>query len=132
MQATPVETLAWWDTFPTLVREVHALLPVIRQPHWTDWSVTSTVKSLDIGARTYEGDGYLLVANTGAEGVVTQLTLRDYPQPIAEIQDAITHQVIATTTEGRTFELSVPAYDVKLMKIVGTERMSQTDIRKPQ
>jgi len=36
----PVDRKPWWPDFPNLRREVDQLLPIIRQPHGTPWTVS--------------------------------------------------------------------------------------------
>lgn len=82
--------------------------------------VHSTVKTLDIGVREYEGESYLFIANTNGQDARTQITIHDYPKQISEFKDAITGQVLGAMSEGNTFNLHVHGYDVKLIKFEGS------------
>ncbi len=131
IKAQPVEKRPWWNDFPKLVQEVNALLPVIHQPHWANWSVHSTVKTLDIGVREYEGESYLLIANTQKGEANTKITLQHYPGRMTDIKDAITGQVLTTASRGNTFNLRVPGYDVRLVKFKGSQQANQVGATKP-
>ncbi len=60
----PVDQKPWWPDFPNLRREVDRLLPLIRQPHWTSWSVhVDPPGAVRVGTRMFDGIGYLIVVN---------------------------------------------------------------------
>ncbi|PON14055.1 hypothetical protein C2W62_31115 [Candidatus Entotheonella serta] len=131
MDTQPVQKRPWWDEFPKLVQEVNALLPVIHQQHWASWTVESTVKTLDIGVREYEGESYLFVANTHPQAVDTQITVRQYSKEIGDIQDAISGKVLTTASAGNTFKLRVPGHDVKLLKFDGSVKKAESIPARP-
>ncbi len=125
IDAKPVEKRPWWSEFPKLVQEVNALLPVIHQPHWASWTVDSSVKTLDIGVREYDGERYLLIANTHAKVADTRITIRQHPKKVGDIRDAITGQVVTTAAADDSFQLRVPGHEVRLLKFDGSVKESE-------
>jgi len=71
----PIETLEWWTDFPNLRRQVDALVPILREPHWTEWEAVSSEPSVVLGTRNLRNEMYLLVVNNADETAVTHITL---------------------------------------------------------
>ncbi len=54
----------WFLNFKPVTEDVNDLLPLIREPHWTDWTVTQNQGcDVDFGTRNYNGKGYIIVTN---------------------------------------------------------------------
>ena len=54
----------WWDGFRDVTDDIKAILPLIKEPHWTDWTVSHDRGcEIDFGTRNLNGEGYLIVAN---------------------------------------------------------------------
>ncbi len=104
----PVDSKPWWPDFPNLRREIDALLPIIRQPHWTDWSVASNLTDrVRIGKRELNDHAYLIVVNQTTQNQQLELVLDALPyEPEAAI-NALTDEVIATVRNG-TFNVKIP------------------------
>ena len=62
------------QTFPTCLPEMNKLLPLIRQPLVTDWSVTSSNASVKAWPRSYNGVPYVIPSNTAGTSQTTTPT----------------------------------------------------------
>jgi Carbohydrate binding domain len=71
------ETYDWWDSIEDLRTEVDALMPIIKQPHWTSWSVSSSDSKILFGTRDYNDDGYMIVMNSEDTSSLITFTLSD-------------------------------------------------------
>jgi len=52
--------MGYWRDFTPNVKEVEALMPLIRQPHWTTWKVRADNDMIDIGTREYQNECYII------------------------------------------------------------------------
>ena len=68
----PIDDELWWDDLPNIRRELDQLLPLIRQPHWTNWKLTalSSEGPVSYGTRNFRGEGYAIFSN-GSENPVS-------------------------------------------------------------
>jgi hypothetical protein len=72
----PVENELWWNGLPNIVHEISNLMPIFKQPYRSDWSVTTSNRKIKLGTRTYNGKGYIILANHGSESAEVQITLK--------------------------------------------------------
>jgi Carbohydrate binding domain len=70
-----IENRAWWSSIPILRSEVDALIPIIKQPHWTSWSVSSSDSEILFGTRDYNDDGYMIIMNPEDTSSLVTFTL---------------------------------------------------------
>jgi hypothetical protein len=68
----------WWGDLPNIKNEIDLLLPILRQPHWTQWTVTSNTDRIDFGTRDYNGKAFLIVSNEQSEDLMVTLTLSNF------------------------------------------------------
>ncbi len=73
----------WWGGFNDVVDDVIGLLPLIRKPHWTNWTASHNAGfDIDFGTRNLGNNGYVIASrfnttNSTAENLVT-FTVENY------------------------------------------------------
>ena len=102
-----LDSLPVWSEIPKLRREIDALLPVIREPHWTTWTVSAS-NPLTIGTRDYNGSSYIFVVNPYPNPVTSVLTISGLPARIQSAADFFSGHTIATVTNSQ-FTVTLPA-----------------------
>lgn len=97
-----VEDAAWAADMPALPNEIEALMPLIRQPHWTDWSVTgNTSGHVRIGSRELDGVGYLFLSNQNSTTANIEIDLSDVPYEVTRVVDELTGSEVGTINNGK-------------------------------
>jgi Putative Ig domain/Concanavalin A-like lectin/glucanases superfamily len=110
--AAPIEQVAWWPDVPNIRRELDAMLPMLRQPHWTNWSVSfNTALSLNVGTRDYNGKGHLLIVNTSASPVTVTFTINGLGYTAQTAQNFFSGGTVANVVNN-SFTLTIPALAV--------------------
>jgi Concanavalin A-like lectin/glucanases superfamily/Putative Ig domain len=110
--AAPVDQVAWWPDVPNIRREIESMLPMLRQPHWTSWTVSfNTALPINVGTRDYNGKGHLLVVNTSAAPVTVTFTLSGFPYTPQSVQNYFTGGVV-TSVSGQSFTVTIPALGI--------------------
>jgi hypothetical protein len=108
-----LEDTAWAADMPYLPQEVDALLPIIREPHWTDWAaVTSTNGDVRVGTRDHQGLGYIFLANQRSTAASLTISLEDLPYTAATVVDQLTGEVVGSVTNG-TFSLTLAGANIR-------------------
>jgi hypothetical protein len=110
--ADPLERVPWLPDVPYLRKELDAMLPLIRQPHWTTWSVTHNGGSnIHVGTRNYQNQGHLLVVNdTGTSKTIT-FTIGGLSYTPQTVVNFFTGATVATVT-GNSFTVTLPALTI--------------------
>ncbi len=111
-----VEELPWWPDFPNLRREIDALLPLIRQPHWTAWRVTCSEKSVEFGTRDMDGEGYVLVANFSDKDKRVGFTVSGLEYTPSEVVDYFSGGHVASFSNGHFFA-GIPAHGSAVFRL---------------
>lgn len=73
--------------FPNMFAEMNKLLPLIRQPLVTDWSVTSSNASVKAWPRSYNGVPYVILSNTAGTSQTTTLTFSGVTGTVTSLID---------------------------------------------
>jgi hypothetical protein len=87
-----------WAEIKRLKAEIDQLMPLIRRPHWTNWSATSglnPVTELTIGTRDHGGHGYLLLVNDTSAPLTATIKLSGLSYTPTSVQDFFTGARIA-------------------------------------
>lgn len=116
----PVEQTAWWDDFPKIREEVDALLPVLRQKHWVDWSIRANPEDTQYGVREFLGEAYFIIANPTDTAINPSLSMGNFPYIGKDVRDAITNEVVASFA-GNSFDLRVEPWDARIVKVTRSE-----------
>ncbi len=104
----PIDQKDWWPDIPNLRREVDKLIPIIRQPHWTSWSVrvVSNTGGAYYGLRTYNDEAYIILSNNSDAPASVTFEIQNLPYEVSAVEDYFTDNVITTVSGGRlTLEL---------------------------
>ncbi|MBT3270324.1 hypothetical protein HN371_24490 [Candidatus Poribacteria bacterium] len=108
----PVDEKAWWPDFPNLRREVDELLPLIREPHWTSWTVDVDPPGVArVGTRDYLGEAHLIVVNQTGEPQSVTLTVDGLPYLDCEVRDYFSGRRIAGVVDA-SFVVQLRGIDV--------------------
>jgi len=59
-----IQNASWYEDFNNIACEVNNMLPIIRMPHWNPFDITADNDKVDFGARVYDGQLYIFVANS--------------------------------------------------------------------
>jgi Putative Ig domain len=107
--ATRVDQTDWWPDVPNVRREIDQMLPLIRQPHWTNWKAAYNASlPLSVGTRDYQGQGYLIVANNSSSAVTVTFTLTGLPYTPQRVVDYFSGNTVAAVS-GNAFTVTLPA-----------------------
>jgi hypothetical protein len=102
----------WWPDFPNLRREVDALLPVIREPHWTSWNVkVDPSDNVRVGTRDHNGEGYLFLVNQTTKPQEVSARIDGLPYSGSEVREYFSDEKVASIRDG-SFSISLPAMNV--------------------
>jgi hypothetical protein len=113
----PIEETDWFAVLPVIRDEIEQLLPVIREPHWTAWSVTADDTSIALGTRDHDAEGYLILANRQEAPVTSTLTLEGLPYEAASVLDYFTGAGVATLT-GSSFTVTLEGQATAVYRLV--------------
>lgn len=106
----------WWPNFPNIRREIMSLLPMIKEPHWTEWQANIETGQLDYGTRTYDGDAYLLTYNEGHQPTTASLSFTGLSYSPYALVDAAYSSLIEQFNDG-IVELTEPAYSGRILRL---------------
>lgn len=116
--APKVDTTLWWDELPNIRNEIEALIPLIREPHWTKWTLTvnATPAAVVWGTRYHHGYGYIILVNmSSTDSVAVSLSGADPGYAPTELYDYFTGNLM-TTVVGDTFNVSLPPHGTAVYK----------------
>jgi len=115
-QAKPVEQLEWWPDLPNIRREIDQMMPLIREPHWTSWRITSSASVIDFGTRDHNGEGYVIVANPSGQAVTTTFTIANLPYTPVSANNFFTNAPVASVSNA-AFTVMIPAYQTAVYRL---------------
>jgi hypothetical protein len=125
----PIEDQPWWNDLPAISSEINQMLPIIRMPHWTTWSLTSSSALIDFGTRHYEGDGYIIATNEQSSAVTTTFTLTNLPYTAVVARNFFTDAVEANISNSQ-FTVTIPAYGSRVY-LLENEQDATTTLNLP-
>ncbi len=105
-----IETKAWWSDFDKVTQKIQKLLPIIREPHWSDWelkySKADDEDGLVVGTRDFNNKRVMIVANRS--DTQTNVTFTTPDKVIGGVRDYYTGEIVANGI-GNSFTLTVLA-----------------------
>ncbi len=116
----PFAQTGLYTELPKLRREIDAMMPIIREPEWTDWSFASSDATLRYGTREHNGEGYLIVLNTQDVPITTTLSTTDLPYVPTLVADYFTGSQV-TTYQNSQFTISLEANATAVYKLTRPE-----------
>jgi len=135
--AIPVEDQPWWNDLPNIRNEIDQLLPIIRMPHWTSWSLSSNNNLIDFGTRDYQDKAYIIVTNEQSSTQSVTFIISGLSYVAKGIKNFFTHEIESQIINNQ-FTISIPAYGSKvyilennieemlILKVLCNESSSQT------
>ncbi len=94
-----VETKAWWKTFDKFSDKLKQMLPLIRTPNWTSWSVDRSLRDdedgLVIGTRDLENKRCIIYASRSDKEEVVHITTQNVKDD-QQIVEYFSHKVIGS------------------------------------
>ena len=103
----------WWSDLPNIRREIDQLMPIIRQPHWTSWQLSSNNSLVNFGTRDYNGEGYIIATNEDNSDLPVTFSLKGLPYTPTTVKNFFTRAIEAQVT-GSQFTVTIPAYGSKV------------------
>ena len=112
-----IESRAWWPTFRQTTEKIEDMLPLIRQPHWTDWALESSIPeredTLVIGKRDLDGKRHIILASLSDRPQTVTLTT---DKTIDGVYDYFTGDVVALP-EGKRFDFTIEAHGTAVLRL---------------
>jgi hypothetical protein len=105
-----------WSEFPKLRAEIDRMMPLIRQPHWTAWKLTTPATGLEWGTRDYQNEGYVLLLNPTAAEVTATFTVQQLGYVPASAVDYFTGKEIAPVKSSK-FTITLPANQTAVVRL---------------
>jgi hypothetical protein len=116
--ADRLENVPWTPDVGNLRTELNALVPLLKQPHWTTWTVSHNGGAeVQVGTRDYQGPGdttprgHLLVVNDSASSKTVTFTVGSLPYSMTSVKNYFDGSVLATPS-GASFTLTLPALGI--------------------
>jgi|GEM_PF-1555195 len=110
-----VENRLWWSDIPNLRNEIDAMLPILKQPHWTSWSASCSDSEVLYNTRDYQNEGYMIVMNPTASATLATFTLSGYTA--AEVLDYFDDSFV-TGVSGNAFTVLLSAHSTAVYRLV--------------
>jgi hypothetical protein len=103
----PFEKTGLYPILPAIRREIDALIPVLREPGWTDWSFTSTNSSVKFGTREHNGVGYIIAINTQGSDATTTFSTSDLSFNNGSVINYFTNEKVTDLSNAK-FTITIP------------------------
>lgn len=107
-----------WPQFPILRREIDTLLPIIRQgdPTWSvDMGPQPALASVDVMAKEYNGESYVVMVNTGDSPKTGTATLSRFSKSPIKGEEVFGKGDV--TFEGNSFPVELEPYGTRVYRI---------------
>jgi len=120
--AFAAENRAWWDDIPNLREEIDAMLPILKQPHWTNWSASCSDSGVLHNTRDYLDEGYMLIMNPAASASLATFTLSGYTG--TEVWNYFDDSFV-TSVGNNQFTVLLPAHSTAVYRLVNVNYPEQ-------
>lgn len=112
-----VTELSWWPDFPNIRQEIDAMMPLICQPHWTEWTVSCDTDVVDFGTRMLKGEGYIIAANYASSETTATFTVEGLSYTPTAVRDYFTHAAVASFDDS-SFSVMLSAYGSGVYRLI--------------
>ncbi len=106
-----VETKSWWNSFPSIASKLNQLLPLIRQPHWTNWvleySEHDDEDGVIVGKRDYDNKRCMIVASRA--NIDKNITFSTPDRDMGEVYNFFDNTLVSSSN-GESVTISIPAH----------------------
>lgn len=106
-----------WTEFPKLRTEIDQLLPLIRQPIQTDWSVSADNPSIELAPRDYQSEAHVFIVNPLREPQTFKVTLHNLSYRPASVNDYFSGAVIGGVASS-AFTVKLKANQTAVYRLV--------------
>ncbi|HLM84448.1 MAG TPA: carbohydrate binding domain-containing protein [Candidatus Bathyarchaeia archaeon] len=113
----PLENQGFYSEFPKLRAEIDKLMPIIREPHWTGWSFSSSNSSIQFGTREHNGEGYIIAINPNSSSVSTIFSTSDLGYAATAVNNFFTDSQVADYANS-SFSVTLPANGTAVYRLV--------------
>lgn len=111
-----IEKAPWWNDFPNMVKEIEQMMPLIRESHFTDWTVECDNDAIIFGSRMYKNKGHLIIANPTSSRVQANFTIYDLPYSISLVKDYFSGN-IAGDINKNVVTVTLNPYGTKVIRL---------------
>lgn len=111
-----IEKALWWNDFPNMVKEIEQMMPLIRESHFTDWTVECDNDAIIFGSRMYKNKGHLIIANPTSSRVQANFTISDLPYSISLVKDYFSGD-IAGVTKDNIITVTLNPHGTKVIRL---------------
>ena len=85
------------------------MMPLIRQRHWTEWTVNCDANDVDFGTRTLGNEGYIIAANYNDSDTTATFITKGLSYTPKSVRNYFTGEEI-TTFKDSAFSVTLSAY----------------------
>ncbi|MCJ7801507.1 MAG: hypothetical protein MUP82_04015, partial [Candidatus Marinimicrobia bacterium] len=111
-----IEKAIWWNDFPNIVKEIKQMIPLIREPHFTDWTVECDNDNLIFGSRMYDHKGHLIIANPSNKKIQANFTITDIQYQISSVKDYFTDTAVGDV-DNNVITVTLNQYGSKVIRL---------------
>ena len=111
-----IEKAQWWNDFPNMVNEIEQMMPLIRESHFTNWTVECDNDAIIFGSRMHKNKGHLIIANPTNSRIVAKLTISDLPYSISSVKDYFTKQIIGDI-DNNMIKITIDPHGTKVIRL---------------
>lgn len=109
--------------------EMQQLLPLIREPHWTEWKALASESTIPVSTRNHDGEGYIFSLNPTNKELDVEFTLKGLPyMPISAegyFKDLPPETVTGSIEGGVKFTVTLPAMGRAVYRLVAPACVSK-------
>lgn len=106
----------WWNDFPNIVKEINQMLPLIKEPHFTDWNAGCDRDELIFGTRMFKNKGHLIIANPTPERIQANFTINDLPYNISNLKNYFNNSSVGVVN-GNVITITLDAHGSKVIRL---------------
>lgn len=111
-----IEKAAWWNDFPNMVKEIEQMMPLIRESHFTDWTVECDNDALIFGSRMHKNKGHLIIANPTSAKIQANFTISGLPYSINLVKNYF-DGLLAGEVNSNTLNIAIEAHGSKVIRL---------------
>jgi len=111
-----IEKAQWWNDFPNMVNEIEQMMPLIRESHFTNWTVECDNDGIIFGSRMHKNKGHLIIANPTNSRVNANFIISGLPYTIKLVKNYFTSSLVGESN-GNTINITINAHDSKVIRL---------------
>jgi len=111
-----IEKAQWWNDFPNMVNEIEQMMPLIRESHFTDWTVECDNDAIIFGSRMYKNKGHLIIANPTSTKIQANFTISGLPYSINLVKNYFDGSLVGEANSN-TINMTIEANGSKVIRL---------------